>query len=306
MLSVVKENRPFIPSSTFADRERREQRRGVGPPGCEVVRCERQHRRHHRGVGDRRRCRRRRSASARGRSSRCRTGRSARGSRGRRPGGAGSAGSPRSVAPASAGSGDVHANWWASGVSGRLIPTIRAMRGSPDAGAAHDDVGGELAAVGDDAGDPPVRRSGWPAPRGGPARARPGSGPVGAAPRPPAPPWPARRSARTARRARTAGSSRSCLATRLPRGEHLGLEPPRGGPAVPAVQLGEPLRRRGHLEAADRQEARLPVQVERTELVARCTGPAWSSPWPSWPGTPGRARARRTRRRRAAGPGRRP
>ena len=47
--------------------------------------------------------------------------------------------------PASAGTGPVQASWWASGVSGRVMPTMRRDVRAPDAGAADDDVGGDLA-----------------------------------------------------------------------------------------------------------------------------------------------------------------
>ena len=55
----------------------------------------------------------------------------------------------------------------------------------------------------------------------------------------------------------------------VPGADHLGLDPPGSGPSLPAVQVREPFRRGGDLEAADLVEAPGAVDVDARELLHR-------------------------------------
>lgn len=146
------------------------------------------------------------------------------------------------------------------------MPTMRAIFGPQICGAAHDDVGGELALVGEDAGDLAVGpehvedfvagEEGHAA-LGGPADLRlDGENGLGEA----------------VRRYQEAAEDPVAVHQRVlldafVRGQQAGLDAPGGDPAVAAVQLGQALGSGGHFEAADLQEAGLAVDVEGAELL---------------------------------------
>ena len=152
--------------------------------------------------------------------------------------------SPPRSRPASAGTGPVQASWCASGVSGRVMPTMRRDLRAPDAGAADHDVGRDLALVGD------ARRSPVPSvdrdvehlvPRQQRAPPRAARASLRVARR--ARPWRGRRWGRAGRRGPRSGSSSGCSVGAVLGGvEQARLDAPGGEPAVPAVQLGERAR----------------------------------------------------------------
>ncbi len=142
---------------------------------------------------------------------------------------------------------------------------------APDRGAAHDDVGGDLALVGEDAGDTAVglldvedfvageeghaafggpadlglhREDGFGEAVGGDQEAA--EDPVGVHQR--------------------------VLFHALFGAQQAGLDAPRGDPAVAAAEFGDPLGGGGDLEAADLEEAGLAVDVEGAELLDRVAG----------------------------------
>ena len=128
---------------------------------------------------------------------------------------------------------------------------------------------------------------------------------AGPGPRPRARPWPGRRSGCAARRGPRSRSSSGCSSDALVGVDDPASTPQDVGPALPAVQVGQPFRGGGDLQPADLVEAPRAVEVEAGQLLDRVAWRTRSSSWTGWSGTPARARARSSRRSRAAGPGRR-
>ncbi len=142
---------------------------------------------------------------------------------------------------------------------------------APDAGAAHDDVGGDLALVGQDAGDTAlvlpnvedfVAGQEAHAACGGPADLRlDGEDGLGEAVG----------GDEEAAEDLVAVDQRMLLDA-LVGGQQARLDAPGGDPAVAAVEFGEALGGGRHFEAADLQEAGLAVDVEGAELLDGVAG----------------------------------
>ena len=195
--------------------------------------------------------------------------------------------------PASGGSGPEYASWWASGVSGSGTPTIAAIFG-PQIPAQSDGVGGQLTPV---VATPVTRpacteipltscRSSTRTPRAAAARS-----------------W-----ASTARTdfampsvgvcsppSTTSRSSSGCSATHSSGPTTRASTPHDVSPPAAPVELGEPLRGGGDLQPTHLQVARLPVQLQRAELLDGVAGHLRHGPETGWPGTPAPARATTTR-----------
>lgn len=148
---------------------------------------------------------------------------------------------------------------------------MRAIFGPQMPAAAHDDVGGDLALVGEDAGDAAlalldvedlVAGEEAYAALGGPADLRLyGEDGLGEA---------------VGRDEEAAEDlvrvDERVLLDALLGAQQPGLDAPGGDPAVAAVQFGDALGSGRHFEAADLQEAGLAVDVEGTELLDRVAG----------------------------------
>lgn len=151
------------------------------------------------------------------------------------------------------------------------MPTMRAILGPQIAGAAHDDVGRDLALVGEDAGHAAV---GLPdvqhlvageegdAALGGPADLRlDGEHRLGEAV-----------GGDEEAAEDPVGVQQRVLLDALLGAQQPGLDAPGGDPAVAAVEFGEALGGGGHLESADLKEAGLAVDVEGAELLDGVAG----------------------------------
>ncbi len=194
----------------------------------------------------------------------------ARGSTGPGPGGAGSAGPPPELVVAADQVGDL------PGLRRTGAPAAAAARScrpcapiaAPEAGAGHDDVGGDHAvrSVRTPVTRPPAcsmpitRVEPWKRGTAGLRRAGPARRPRGR-------PWPARRWGCAGRRGPARGRRSGCSRTHSSGVDDPALDAPGGGPALLAVQVGEPLRGGGDLQAADLVEAPRAVDVDALELL---------------------------------------
>ena len=187
------------------------------------------------------------------------------------------------------------------------MPTIAPIRGPQIPARADDDVGRELALVGDDGRGPGRRRCGCRsrcARRG--TRAPPLDRPAGLRLARPGPPWPARRSGRGSRPARRSGRAAARAATHSSGSSSRALDAPTTGPSRGAG-AGRPAAPGSCATSRPPTWSEAPPPVERR---ARCTSRpcTWrtrSSSSTRWSGTRARGVRASSRRRRTAAPGRR-
>ena len=189
-----------------------------------------------------------------------------------------------------------------SGVSGRFMPTMRAIFG-PQMPAQHTTMSAGISpwsvttpvtrpSLGADVEDLVAGQEAHAALRW----------PGGAAPRRRGRPWRGRRWGRGGRRGPGRGSSSGCSATHSSAVEQPGLDAPGGDPAVPAVQFGE--RARGWWPPRGRRPggSRAARRRRGSRTSRRCSGPTRSWSWRSWSGRPGPGRATTSRPVAGSGP----